>query len=126
MKVQLNTVEDVERFVGDDPLLIASIKQAVARGFESSYIKPIANCKEVNAIKKEWTDNFQSGKFITKDLIQEAFCHAIETDVNALLEDKDFVRETVNNCIISSFNLDDFRLRQTISRLLNNLLNRAK
>ena len=126
MNVQLNTVEDVERFVGDDPLLIASIKQAVARGFESSYIKPIENCKEVNAIKQEWTDNFQSGKFITKDLIQKAFCHAIETDVNALLEDKDFVRETVNNCVRSSFSLDDFRLRQTISRLLNNLLNGVK
>lgn len=118
MKVQLNTVEDVERFVGDDPQIVAAIKQEVARGFESSYVKPIENCAEIQAIKRDWTNQLRSNKLNGEEMIQKAFCHAIESDVKALLEDKDFVSEAVNNYVRSSLSLDEFRLRETINRLL--------
>ena len=38
MKIQLNKVADVERFVDGNPVLIDAIKQEVVRGLDKRYI----------------------------------------------------------------------------------------
>ena len=46
MKGQLNTAEDVERFVDGNPILIDAIKQEVVRGLDKRYVKPLVNSQE--------------------------------------------------------------------------------
>ena len=46
MKIQLNKVADVERFVDGNPVLIDAIKQEVVRGFDKRYIKSLVNSQE--------------------------------------------------------------------------------
>ena len=43
MKVQLNKVANVERFVNGNPVLIDAIKQEVVRGLDKRYVKPLVN-----------------------------------------------------------------------------------
>ena len=43
MKIQLNKVADVERFVDGNPVLIDAIKQEVVRGFYKRYVKPLVD-----------------------------------------------------------------------------------
>lgn len=62
-------------------------------------------------------------KLITQEYMQETISRAVEPDVRALLEDKDFVQETVNNYEHASVSLDEYRMRELISRLLNCMLN---
>ena len=46
MKIQLNKVADVERFVDGNPVLIDAIKQEVVRGLDKRYVKPLVNSQE--------------------------------------------------------------------------------
>lgn len=122
MKIQLNTVEDVERFVDGNPLLVDAIKQEVVRGFDKPYIKPLDNSQEARQIRRELRETLRKEGLFTNDLVKEGLCHAIESDVKALLENEAFVKETVKQCFYSAFDLNESHLRAMISRLLEKSL----
>ena len=111
MKIQLNTVEDVERFVDGNPLLVDAIKQEVVRGFDKPYIKPLDNSQEARQIRRELRETLRKKDLFTNDLVKEGLCHAIESDVKTLLENEAFVKETEGLVILDeSFTEEDYAI----------------
>lgn len=63
VKVQINSKEALDRFIGEDPELKIQVKEAVLEGFMKSYIKSIVNDDAVGKITQALLRDIRSDGF---------------------------------------------------------------
>lgn len=87
VKIQINSLEALERLIGGDPSLEFDIRNNVAQNFAAKHLKAFANSEAIKGLEKRVTDMVFTKKQYNKTELNPNFKKKIEDAADTLFKD---------------------------------------
>lgn len=122
MKIQINSLEALERLIGGDTQLEFDIRQSVVEAFAKKHLKSIANSEFARAaentieryIKDELTEEVKTGQWTKAIVLKGEYANAVQGHVNNAISDalRNYAKD-LTNIDLHKERIDEIVKRQT-------------
>lgn len=123
MKIQINSLEALERLIGDDKEMEISVKQSILNEFAKKHLKSIANSEAMETLKREVLKELKETGFY--GLLKKTESKSIFYRESTLLssETKELIKEQVKDELDSLISEEIAKIRGGIVQDINDRLN---
>lgn len=116
MKIQINSLEALERLIGDDKEMEFAIKESILNGFAKKYLKSVANSEAMAEVEaKVLAELKETGYY---GILEKRPCSPLNIYSNTFLSDKakELIRLQINREIDSLISDEVSKIRETIAQ----------